>query len=423
MTAYGISDEVVASVTGTVNLDRGNTSSVPLFVFDQFVSSSLNDVKLTLSGSLAQIYSELNAGDVDIRSLNFSTDSVSSYQGGAWSVLQSGSWSVTASGDVGTIRQSSTRELLVSSSTVLARGNDGILDRNLLTDTAGRLQVTISSGSAGAVTVLSGSQFASALNNALVVHISPNQQPIPTTVVPQSAVPGSAVGRASSLSANVIAPVRQTTYVEQTTQAQRSIVSTSANDSAAGTGARTAVITYYDALVNGPYTEIVTLNGLTPVNTVATDICFIEKIVVLSVGANGSNVGSINLYTGINATGVIFAAIGTGAVATGVGDNQTFYAHHYVPAGKSVRGYVVTAGIIAAAGGGASVTVVRSRNPTSINSPWTLVSDFLFAAQGNSAVRVYTASVEISGPLVVTAFVTPANNNSTATCSFDYSEQ
>lgn len=326
-------------------------------------------------------------------------------------------------GSVGITGNSSASPIYVSGSTVLARGNDGTTDRNLLTDNLGKLQVSISSGSAGIVSVLTGSQYAGVNDRALVVHISPNQQPIPTQLVPVSATPGSSVGRASGLSANSFNPVRQTTYVEQTTDAQRSIVSTSASDSSAGTGARTVKITYLDATGAGPFTETITLNGLTAVNTVATDICFVESIMVETVGSNGSNVGTLNLYTGTGATGTIFAAVGLGAVATGVGDNQTFYAHHYVPTGKTLRGYIVTAGIIAAAGGGSSVTVIRYRNPTSAISPWQMASDFINSAQGNSLVRPYSVSIEIPGPAVILAYATPANNNSIATCSFDFSEQ
>lgn len=378
------------------------------------------------SGALGQVMAGFDATN-SVRYASFDGASLrvsgSVGQAGNWSVLQSGVWSVTASGDIGVLKQDATsRELIVTGSTIVVRGNDGAADRNLLTDNTGKLQVSIASGSAGIVSVLTGSQIASLQDRALVVHISPNQQPIPTSLVPETATPGSSVGRASGLSANTLVAVRQTTYVEQTTQAQRSIVSTNANDSAAGTGARTVMITYYDASVNGPFTETITMNGTTAVNTVNTDICFIESIMVLTVGSNGSNVGTLNLYTGTGATGTIFAAVGLGAIATGVGDNQTFYAHHYVPTGKVLRGYIVTAGIIAAAGGGSSVTVIRYRNPTSTTSPWQVISDFINAAQGNSLVRPYSVSIELPGPAVVAAFATPANNNSTASCSFDWSE-
>lgn len=288
---------------------------------------------------------------------------------------------------------------------------------------AGCWPAKLTDGTNGPVAVRPSLSQALSSDPSLVVQISPNQQPIPTTVVPATSVPGSSIGRASALTAGTFAPVRQTTYVEQTTQAQRSIVSTSAADSAAGTGARQVKITYYNATCAGPFTEIVTMNGLTPVNTVATNICFIERIDVLTVGANGSNVGTLNLYTGTGATGTIFAAIGVGNIALGVGDNETLYAHHYVATGKIIRGYVVNVGIIAAAGGGDSVTVLRARDPTSPTSPFIVVSDFVNAAQGNSVPREYAVSIQIPGPLVIVAFVTPGKNNSTAFAAFDWSEQ
>lgn len=280
----------------------------------------------------------------------------------------------------------------------------------------------ISNGTAS-VSVMTGAQTPVLADNSLLVQITPNQAPIPTTVVPATSIAGSATGRIAGVAANTFVAVRQTTYVEQTTNGQRSIVSTSANDSAAGTGARTVTITYLDASGNGPFQETVTLNGLTPVNTTNTNICFIERMDVATVGANGSNVGTLNLYTGTGATGVIFAAIGVGAIAAGVGDNQTFYAHHYVPVGYAVTGYYISVGIIASAGGGSSISVIRFRNPTVATSPWRLASDIVNAAQGNSTARIYYASIKIPGPLVIAGFGTPANNNSTLTLSFDYADE
>lgn len=379
------------------------------------VSGTITSAESVLSGALAQIYTELDSGNVDIRALTFSTDSVTAFQGGIFSV--------TGSGDVGVLRQNGiTGELIITGSTIITRGNDGSSDRTLRTDDTGRLQVGISSGSAGTVSVLSGSQLASSQDRSLVVYMSPNQQPIPTALIPETSNPGFTVGRRSDIGANTFVPVRQTTYNEQTTAAQRSIISTSAADSSAGTGARTVDIIYYDSSVNGPFVETVTLNGTTAVNTVNTNICFIESIIVRTIGSNGSNVGNLNLYTGLNATGTIFAAVGLGAVATGVGDNRTFYAHHYVAPGRSFTGYTVTAGYFIAGTGRTTVTVVRARNPTVPTSPFQVISEFIVTPGGASTIRPYAVNIKLSGPAVVVAFVTPTQNASTAICSFDWSE-
>jgi len=127
--------------------------------------------------------------------------------------------------------------------------------------------------------------------------------------------------------------VNGTVYTEQSVNAQRSIKSTSANDTAAGTGARTVTITYFDASLNGPFTEVLSLSGLTTVNTVATDICFIESVVVETVGTGGTNAGTLSLYTGINGTGTVFSSVA-------IGDNTTYYSIHYVSPGKTM--YLLT---------------------------------------------------------------------------------
>lgn len=121
--------------------------------------------------------------------------------------------------------------------------------------------------------------------------------------------------------------IRATAYTEQASGAQRSIVSTNANDTAAGTGARTVRIRYFKNDGIGPWLETITLNGTTPVNTVNTDIRFIESMEVLTVGSNGTNVGTINLKATTAGAGATFGSIAPG-------DNKTFWGHHYVGTGK-----------------------------------------------------------------------------------------
>lgn len=112
-------------------------------------------------------------------------------------------------------------------------------------------------------------------------------------------------------------------YVEQSSQAQRSVVSTSTQDAPAGTGAKKVKITYLDSAYVLK-TEEVTLNGTTPVNTVASDIRFIEKFEV-SQGAAAA--GAIKIMTTTGGGGSEFCGIGSGT-------NDAFLCHHYVQAGK-----------------------------------------------------------------------------------------
>jgi len=175
-------------------------------------------------------------------------------------------------------------------------------------------------------------------------------------------IPGVTASRATgyvATSAVTSKAIRATTYAPQGNNAQRSIVSTSINDASAGTGARTVVINY----LNTSFVlkqETVTLNGLVAVNTVNTDIAFIESMQVTTVGTQGGgNVGTINLMTGITGLGTVWASIAAS-------DNTTFYAHHYVPAG-------VTCYLLNISGGGTvvggAVTINRSGNPLTVNLP------------------------------------------------------
>jgi hypothetical protein len=118
-------------------------------------------------------------------------------------------------------------------------------------------------------------------------------------------------------------------YVEPASQAQRSIVSTSAVDSdALGTGAGQIRITFLTSAYELK-TEDVFTNGTTGVDTVATDIRFVESLEVIK-GTDA--VGALKLMTGL-------AGAGTEIAGIGVATSQSFMAHHYVPAGK--QAYVI----------------------------------------------------------------------------------
>lgn len=210
--------------------------------------------------------------------------------------------------------------------------------------------------------------------------------------------------------------VRRTTYTEQTTNATRSIASASANDTAAGTGARTVVITYLDQTGAGPFTTTVTLNGTSYVNTSVNDICFIEHIKVATVGSGGSNAGVLTLKAGTGGGG---ATIGT----INAGNNQTFWAHHYVPTGKTsyISGFSVNNSSTVTGAG--AVFILRAQNPTSTNSPNVQISDFnrLYGQASSTNTRTYLSPIQVAGPARITAYVTPESSTSiTQRASFDY---
>lgn len=128
-----------------------------------------------------------------------------------------------------------------------------------------------------------------------------------------------------------ISQVPATTIVPNPGGIQLELVSSSANDTIAGTGAQQVEIHYLD--VDGlEQNEIVDMNGVTPVNTVAVDIDRIQWIHVhrLGAGATETAQGNIDLRDTTGAT--IFERIVAGG-------NQSLNAHYHIPADKT--GYLL----------------------------------------------------------------------------------
>lgn len=90
------------------------------------------------------------------------------------------------------------------------------------------------------------------------------------------------------------------TYAQLLTAAAMEAVSSSANDTAAGTGARTIRVTGIGTL-DTAITEDVTLNGATPVALVSTYKA-INSVKVLTAGSGLANAGNIDIRTVSGAT-------------------------------------------------------------------------------------------------------------------------
>jgi hypothetical protein len=212
-------------------------------------------------------------------------------------------------------------------------------------------------------------------------------------------------------------PVQRTTYTEQTTNGQRSIASASANDTSAGTGARTLKITYLDQTGAGPFTETLTLNGTARVNTVATNICFIEQMEVVTAGSTGSNVGIITLFTLPTAGGT---AIGTIAAT----NNQTFWAHHYIPTAKECNITGLSCGHNGTTVGSGGLFFIRAQPIGVPNSIDRQVTDFVrLYGQSSNIIRSYPSPIKVPGPARLTVYVTPETASSTIyRAAFDFFE-
>jgi hypothetical protein len=211
--------------------------------------------------------------------------------------------------------------------------------------------------------------------------------------------------------------VRRTAYTEPTSAATRSISSSNANDSSAGTGARIVRIIYYDNTGAGPFTTTVTLNGTTAVNTSVSNIRFIEHIEVISVGSTGSNTGILTLF---GSTGGAGGTVGTVAAT----NNQTFWTHHYVPLGRI--GYVtgISCSHNGTTVGSGGVFIIFAQLTNATTEPNKQISDSVRCyGQSSTFARNYASPIVVPGPARIEVRVTPETSSSTVyRASLDFYE-
>jgi hypothetical protein len=215
--------------------------------------------------------------------------------------------------------------------------------------------------------------------------------------------PGTFAGRVNTVAVTEVS-LAETPYIEQTANGGRSIVSTSALDTAAGTGARTVRIIYYSivaGVVTGPFTETVALNGLVPVNTVAVNIGLVQQMEVLTVGVTGANQGILNLFTGLGATGVVFTSIA-------VTRRTALLGHQYIVTGQTL---VLTKIAVSsrASSGNSPTFALRSLDLSSSTAAEQLVVDGIQAQGHANTALVIEIGQRIQGPARLRAYVTPEN--------------
>lgn len=123
---------------------------------------------------------------------------------------------------------------------------------------------------------------------------------------------------------------------------QMQAVSTSANDTLAGTGAQKIMVHYIDHNGNEQM-EIINMNGVAPVLTAATDIRFVQRMHVIQTGINLFAAGTITISKAATPAQV-YDQIQPGT-------NQSLNTSRMVPAGKTllIDSFNVSGG--AAAGG------------------------------------------------------------------------
>lgn len=112
--------------------------------------------------------------------------------------------------------------------------------------------------------------------------------------------------------------------------AAETISSGSANDAAAGTGARTVLVSGLDANYN-PISETIILNGQTAVSLV-NQYLRINDMEVMTAGSGGKNAGILYIGTGTVTTGVPAVII----AGVAIGDNRLKSVRFSVPVGNSL---------------------------------------------------------------------------------------
>lgn len=230
--------------------------------------------------------------------------------------------------------------------------------------------------------------------------------------LPSNVIVGRATGYVAAPTLNTYYSVLSATYIPQTSAAQRSVKSSSANDAANGTGARTLTINYLNNSMVLKQ-DTVTLNGTTAVDTNVIDIQFIESMIIASCGTGLLNAGNITMMTGLAGAGATMAQIN-------LAENQTFYVHHYVPVGVScyVRKHT----------GAGSLSVGRAflehTGDPRATLPTLQIGDIIVHSGGFTEDHEYDVPLVVVGPDRILALEFPVASNASnySYASFDYSQ-
>lgn len=201
-----------------------------------------------------------------------------------------------------------------------------------------------------------------------------------------------------STAATSTVPIRATAYTEMTgSGVVRSLKSSVATDVSGSTGAWSVQIKYYDDNMNGPFYETVNMNGTGSVNTVNTNIRFVDWMKTVLAGSNGGNDGTITLF---NSPGGAGSAVGTIAA----GDGQTFWSHHYVRPNRTcyVREYMFSATAVS------MKIFVRLAKPLTPNSYTEIKGTWIRVNAGDSSQQgEYEVPLQFPGPCRVELVVKP----------------
>lgn len=195
------------------------------------------------------------------------------------------------------------------------------------------------------------------------------------------------------------------TWVAPTTARVHALVSSDAADTAAGTGARTLSVNG----LNGSYvdtTETVTLNGVTPVNTV-NSYTIIHRMIVLTAGSGATNAGTLTATAATDAT--VTAAII-------IGKAQTQLAIYQIPAGYT--GYLTMFSGSIDGGAGTNVDLELFAKPFGgiFNLKGTIALSIAATSLGS---RMYPVPLKFTEKTILKLRATSDTNNANVVGNFD----
>lgn len=168
------------------------------------------------------------------------------------------------------------------------------------------------------------------------------------------------------------------TWVAPTAPRNHAIASTNANDTAGGTGMRTAVIIGLTSwTATDPVTEIVTMNGTTPVNTV-NNYVFISDFFGSTFGSGEVNAGTVNAVAAVD---------GTTTARMGITDGAARQAIAAVPAGNYGlihNAFASMSRFSATAGAQAKLVFKVKMNADAADSGWIVGGNVALSLEGSS---------------------------------------
>lgn len=137
--------------------------------------------------------------------------------------------------------------------------------------------------------------------------------------------------------------------------------SSDANDTSAGTGARTITVTGINTSF-AAFSETVTMNGQTSVNLATANILLINSLETLTAGSGGFNAGIIQCGTGANTSGDpavthAYMPISSATTVAGAGNKSMSFIYG-VPANKTLLCRNISAGsVFATAASGIQIAI------------------------------------------------------------------